>query len=145
MKNLCRILRCIYSEHESHNSLLILMIWFSFILYFSCKVWIGKGVKIELTVPCIYFLRDAMKFQIITDHVLRIILSMANQEDQVSPVKEVADALGMTYGFFYKVVIWLRQHGFLKSIQEPNIGYSLPKKAALYDMVMAMKGGSLTD
>ncbi len=77
-----------------------------------------------------------MKFQIITDHVLRIILCMAQQEDQVSPVKEVADALGMTYVFFNKVVIWLRQHGFLESVQELNIGYCLPKEAALYDMVI---------
>ena len=55
-----------------------------------------------------------MKFQIITDYALRIILCMAQREDKVLPVKEAADAMGIICPMQNSAVFSRRKSGLTK-------------------------------
>ncbi|HBD00174.1 MAG TPA: hypothetical protein DC053_13720 [Lachnoclostridium sp.] len=68
---------------------------------------------------------------------------MAQNEDKVTTVKEMAERLGITGNYLNKIVTRLKQEGYIKSIQGPAGGYYLLKKAediTLYDIVLVIEG-----
>lgn len=84
-----------------------------------------------------------MKLQITTDYAIRVIIYLAQNEDKVTTVKEMAERLGITGNYLIKIVTRLKQEGYIKSIQGPTGGYYLVKKTediTLYDIVLVIEG-----
>ena len=84
-----------------------------------------------------------MKFRITMDYAIRIILLMAQRGARVSTSREVAEELGITYGYFNKIASRIRRVGFIESVQRTGGGYCLAKEAGditLYDIIEAMEG-----
>ncbi|MGL6216973.1 MAG: RrF2 family transcriptional regulator [Lacrimispora sphenoides] len=84
-----------------------------------------------------------MKLQITTDYAIRVIIYLAQNEDKVTTVKEMAERLGITGNYLIKIVTRLKQEGYIKSIQGPAGGYYLVKKTediTLYDIVLVIEG-----
>lgn len=84
-----------------------------------------------------------MRFQIATDYATRVIIYLARRGNQISPAREMAKQLGVTYSYILKVTTSLRAAGYIESIQGPFGGFRLAKDASeitLYDIIKVMEG-----
>ncbi len=84
-----------------------------------------------------------MQLQITTDYAIRIISYLAQHRNYLSNANEMADQLGISYQYFFKVAMRLKEAGLIVSEQGRHGGYRLAKKASditLYDIVETMEG-----
>jgi len=87
-----------------------------------------------------------MRLQISTDHAIRILQYLHEQDkhsDDLHTAMDIANATGVTYPFFIKIANQLKKNGLLSSIQGRNGGYVLGKSAheiSLYDVFQAIEG-----
>lgn len=84
-----------------------------------------------------------LKLQITTDYAIGIVLYLAQHGEEISPGKDIAKEVGMSYTYFNKVASIIRQSGFIETVQGPSGGYRLSKSAkeiTLYDIIEVMEG-----
>lgn len=84
-----------------------------------------------------------MQLQITTDYAIRIIGYLAQHRNQLMNANEMAEQLGITYQYFFKVAMRLKEAGLIESEQGRHGGYRLAKEAGditLYDIVETMEG-----
>lgn len=85
-----------------------------------------------------------MHFKISTDYGIRVLIYLAKANVVLSPAKEIAAHIKISYHYFNKVAVDLRQAGLIESVQGPGGGYRLAEHASelsLYDIIESLEGG----
>lgn len=84
-----------------------------------------------------------MRFKITTDYGIRVLIYLAKANVPLSPAKEIAEHIKISYHYFNKVAVNLRQAGLIESVQGPGGGYRLAEhvsELSLYDIIKLLEG-----
>lgn len=84
-----------------------------------------------------------MQLQITTDYAIRIIHYLLQHEGQLTRASELAEHLGITYQYVFKIIARLKEAGLIESEQGRWGGYKMVMDAndiTLYDIIRIMEG-----
>jgi Rrf2 family protein len=84
-----------------------------------------------------------MHFKITTDYGIRVLIYLAKASAPLSPAKEIAEHIKISYHYFNKVAVNLKQAGLIESVQGPGGGYCLAEhvsERSIYDIIELLEG-----
>jgi len=84
-----------------------------------------------------------MQFQVSTKYAIRIVQYLHLHSSDLPTAMTISIATGVTYPYFLKIAIQLKQHGLLGTVQGRYGGYMLAKPAteiSIYDIFQAVEG-----
>lgn len=84
-----------------------------------------------------------MRFNITTDYGIRVLIYLAKADIPLSPAKEIAEHIKISYHYFNKVAAYLKKADFIESVQGPGGGYCLSKHVSdlsIYEIIKSLEG-----